>query len=63
MKSITENAQKILASLKKTATQTLERKRRLGQYAVVWKDGEPVAVGDDAPNKENQNNEIGSAHQ
>ncbi len=39
---------KILDSLRKTVAKTLERKRRLGQYAVVWQDGKAVAIGDDA---------------
>jgi len=29
--------------------QTLEKKKRLGQYAVIWHDGKPVITGDDAP--------------
>ena len=32
-----------------TVTMTLERKRRLGQYVVIWKNNMPVVVGDDAP--------------
>ena len=35
-----------------TATSTLERKRRLGHYAVVWQDGRPVAIGEDRPDTE-----------
>ena len=42
-------AQKILAALQAAVTSTLERKRRLGHYAVVWQDGRPVAIGDDRP--------------
>jgi hypothetical protein len=30
----------------------LEKKRRLGQYAVTWKNGRPVQVGEDAPKVE-----------
>lgn len=41
--------QKLLAALQATATSTLERKRRLGHYAVVWQDGRPVAIGEDRP--------------
>lgn len=52
MRSITEEAQIILDSLKRTAAKTLEKKRRLGHYAVVWKDGKPVFIGDDAPDSE-----------
>ena len=49
MKSIIEETQIILESLKRTANKTLERKRRLGHYAVVWRDGKPALIGDDAP--------------
>jgi hypothetical protein len=31
------------------AIDTLERKRRLGHYAVIWRDGKPLIIGDDAP--------------
>jgi hypothetical protein len=34
----------VLTSLQQAVTKALERKRRLGQYAVVWKDGQPVSV-------------------
>lgn len=43
------DAQTLLAALQATATSTLERKRRLGHYAVVWQDGRPVAIGEDRP--------------
>jgi hypothetical protein len=52
MRSILEETQIILESLKKTAAQTLDRKCRLGRYVVVWRDGKPVAIGDDAPDIE-----------
>ena len=51
MTMIPEDTQKILDLLKQVATETLEKKRRLGQYAVVWKDGKATAIGDDAPQK------------
>lgn len=41
--------QEILNSLQKAITQALEKKRRLGQYAVVWRNGRPVIIGEDAP--------------
>ena len=50
MRSLTEETQVILDALKRTAAETLDRKRRLGHYAVVWRDGKPVLIGDDAPN-------------
>lgn len=44
-----EKGQIELATLKSAVAQALERKRRLGQYAVIWKDGKPAMVGEDAP--------------
>jgi hypothetical protein len=41
--------QKQLESLRQAVEKTLEKKRRLGQYTVTWKDGSPVVAGDDAP--------------
>ncbi len=46
---LSEKGQIILDSLQKAVTQTLERKRRLGHYVVVWRDGGPVMIGEDAP--------------
>ena len=43
------DVQKTLDALKKAVAEELERKRRLGHYAVVWRDGKPVAIGEDAP--------------
>jgi hypothetical protein len=31
--------------LKQAVAEALERKRRLGQYAVVWRDGRPAIIG------------------
>jgi hypothetical protein len=44
-----KKGQEILDSLQKAVTQALEKKRRLGQYAVVCRDGKPVMIGEDAP--------------
>jgi hypothetical protein len=49
MTNIPSDTQKILETLRKVAADTLERKRRLGQYAIVWRDGKPTAIGEDAP--------------
>ena len=46
---LSENAKKVLASLKKAVSETLEKKRRLGHYAVIWDGKKPVLRGDDAP--------------
>ena len=39
MTNISPDAQKTLEFLKKSCCDTLERKRRLGHYAVIWRDG------------------------
>lgn len=39
----------MLESLERAVATTFERKRRLGQYAVIWKDGKVVLEGEDAP--------------
>ncbi len=41
--------QQQLDLLRKAVGKTLEKKRRLGHYAVTWKDGKPVVTGEDAP--------------
>ncbi|MDO9312065.1 MAG: hypothetical protein Q7T85_10300 [Nitrosomonas sp.] len=46
---LSEEGQVMLDSLQKAVTQALEKKRRLGQYAVVWRDGKAVMIGEDAP--------------
>lgn len=38
-----------LNALKRAVAEALERKRRLGQYAVVWRDDRAVCIGPDAP--------------
>ena len=40
---------KVLEVLKRAVAEALERKRRLGQYAVVWREGRAVCIGPDAP--------------
>lgn len=44
-----ENGKKVLESLKKAVSEALEKKRRLGHYAVIWNGKKPVQSGDDAP--------------
>lgn len=36
----------MLESLRQAVGKTLEKKRRLGQYSVTWKDGKPVISGE-----------------
>ncbi len=57
MSKISPEAQKTLAALRKAVADTLERKRRLGHYAVIWRDGKPVAIGDDAPSDTTHNDD------
>ncbi|EGF31473.1 hypothetical protein IMCC9480_3924 [Oxalobacteraceae bacterium IMCC9480] len=42
----------ILKALRDAVTKNLEKKRRLGHYIVIWQDGRPVLVGEDAPKPE-----------
>lgn len=44
-----EKSIRILETLKKAVFETLERKRKLGHYAVTWDGKKPVQSGDDAP--------------
>lgn len=43
-----QEGQTQLDALRQAVKHTLEKKRRLGQYAVVWRDGKPVTTGEDA---------------
>jgi len=49
MTPLPPDTQKILKTLQQVATITLDRKRRLGHYAIVWRDGKAIAIGEDAP--------------
>jgi hypothetical protein len=44
-----EKSRQTLEAMKQAVAKALEKKRRLGQYAVIWEDGKPVLVGEDAP--------------
>lgn len=43
------DTQEMLESLRTAVEEALERKRRLGQYAVIWQDGKPVLIGENEP--------------
>lgn len=45
-------SQVIQTALNKAIAAALEKKHRLGQYAVFWEDGKVVYRGDDAPQME-----------
>lgn len=49
MKSPIDDDQLMLESLKRAVANALERKRRLGQYAVVWEQGKLRRIGEDKP--------------
>jgi hypothetical protein len=53
-KTPSAEGQRQLETLRHAVGKTLEKKRRLGQYAVTWKDGKPVVAGEDAPS-DNEN--------
>jgi len=44
MKTPSEQAQKTLTVLQQAVAEALEKKRKLGQYAVVWRDGKVVRL-------------------
>lgn len=47
-----DDDRKLLESLRNSVAKALDRKRRLGQYAVVWKDGKSVYIGPNPPEVE-----------
>lgn len=49
MKTDKDHAAEVLEALRQAVAKALERKRRLGQYAVIWQDGRTVCIGPDAP--------------
>ncbi|MGB3295870.1 MAG: hypothetical protein WBB01_23040 [Phormidesmis sp.] len=57
MTTIPENTQRALDALREAVTQELDKKRRLGHYAVIWQDGKPVAIGEDAPANDSDEHE------
>lgn len=53
MSQLAPGTEEMLNSLRAAVAETLERKRRLGHYAVTWKDGKPELAGGDAPESQN----------
>jgi len=43
-----KESKEMLDTLKTAVAHALEKKRRLGQYAVIWKNGKPARVGADS---------------
>jgi hypothetical protein len=44
MNQPSQDSLRILESLRTAVAKALERKRRLGQYAVIWQDGKLVRI-------------------
>lgn len=51
MSEMDDFAMQGLVSLRRAVAQALERKRKLGQYAVFWRGGRLVYEGPDAPDQ------------
>jgi ABC-type uncharacterized transport system substrate-binding protein len=49
MTPLPPDTQKVLKTLQQVAATTLDRQRRLGHYAVIWRDGKAIAIDEDAP--------------
>jgi len=50
--SPSEESLQMLACLRAAVSKALERKLRLGEYAVVWENGQPVFLGENPPLQE-----------
>lgn len=48
MPASSPTTEEVLASLRRAVSKALDRKRRLGQYTVVWKDGRVQRIEPDA---------------
>ena len=48
MTGVSPEDQEMLDALQQAVTEVLERKRRLGHYAVIWRDDRPVITGGEA---------------
>lgn len=58
MKEPSKEMQQILETLQKAVSDALDKKKRLGQYAVIWRNNRPVAIGEDAPESLTENKKI-----
>lgn len=46
-----------LEALRRAVNKALDKKKRLGQYAVVWIDGKVTYIGDNPPSESTQIND------
>jgi len=44
MKTPSPESKRMLESLRQAVNKALDKKRRLGQYAIIWKNGRPVVL-------------------
>ncbi|HXI12073.1 MAG TPA: hypothetical protein VNM92_05450 [Thermoanaerobaculia bacterium] len=53
MMTLSADDQQALDALRSAVAEALDRKRRLGQYAVIWRDGQVVRIEpeEEAPSK------------
>ena len=53
MNTLSAEDQQALDALRSAVAEALDRKRRLGQYAVIWRDGRAVRIEpeEEAPSK------------
>lgn len=49
MTALSQDGQQTLEALRRAVHKALDRKKRLGQYAVVWIDGKVTYIGENAP--------------
>lgn len=49
MTRLSNTDERALDALRRAVTEALERKRRLGEYAVIWRDGKVVRLEPDEP--------------
>lgn len=49
MNKLSAEDTRLLDTLRQAGCEALERKRRLGQYAVIWRDGQPAFIGPNPP--------------
>ncbi|MDV6319452.1 hypothetical protein [Chromohalobacter sp. HP20-39] len=61
MTQLSPDTQEMLDSLRAAVSETLERKQRLGHYAVIWEDDKPMLVGEDAPDQIDRHSPGGQA--
>lgn len=61
MTQLTPDTQEMLDSLRAAVSETLERKQRLGHYAVIWQDDKPMLIGEDAPDQIDRQSPDGQA--